>query len=179
MSGQVRTFPYEGRAGQLAAAGLFGEASKALTQTFPARPVQGTWPATADSIERVLDRLSRPPLKAGPQVHWRRTQGTRILLGWLASLPGESWQQRWHASAAHSLGKRWTEEPLAWRAENAPELRAERITEGLNALILADVLRPDMDWLTVVAASRHWRRLFAAHRDPDGFARLTAAAGPT
>ena len=33
-----------------------------------------------------------------------------------------------------------------------------------------------MDWLTVVAASRHWRRLFAVHRDPDGFARLAAVA---
>ena len=174
----MRVFEHEGRAGQLAATGLFGEASKALSQKFPARQVPGTWPATASSTGQVLDRLSRPPLKAGPQVHWRRTHGTRILLGWLASLPGDTWQQRWHASRASSLGKRWTEEPLAWRVENAPELRAERITEGLNALILADVLRPDMDWLTVITGSRHWRRLFATHRDPDGFARLAAVAGP-
>jgi hypothetical protein len=113
VSGQVRVFEYEGRAGQLAATGLFGEASKALSQKFPAREVPNTWPATASSTEEVLDRLSRPPLKAGPQVHWRRTQGTRILLGWLASLPGETWQQRWQASGSRSLGKRWTEEPLA------------------------------------------------------------------
>jgi hypothetical protein len=36
-----------------------------------------------------------------------RSHGTRILLGWLASLPGDTWQQRWHASRAGSLGKRW------------------------------------------------------------------------
>jgi len=48
----MRVFEHEGRAGQLAATGLFGEASRALSRKFPAREVPDTWPATASSTGR-------------------------------------------------------------------------------------------------------------------------------
>ncbi|MFG2416708.1 tyrosine-type recombinase/integrase [Streptomyces goshikiensis] len=100
--------------------------------------------------------------------------GVHLLLGWLASLPGDTWQQRWNSSPAASSYDGWREPAFAWAvAQN--RLPGQTWSDaGLLALICADVVRPSLQWLAG-SPSRHLRPALAAARDPEDFARLESA----
>ncbi|WP_328863950.1 site-specific integrase [Streptomyces virginiae] len=160
-----------------ATAPLKGAAWKALTAKFPARTVPDSWPASTHSAEEVLERLDRPPLRAANMsTHCARRLAARHILAWLESFPGESWHQRWSASSAHRMGSRWRTEALAWLHARNVNVREEELRSGLLALLCADVIRPDLGWLSENCRRLHWRIAMTVHRDPDGFRRLEELA---
>ena len=150
-----------------------------LRERFPARPAQGWWPATAQSEEDTLRRLTSPPFL--PQVKATRAgrrRGTARLLRWLASFPGDTWQQRWKTSGAEDRpGSSWVQLPLGWLRDNGlpASYDANDLSSGLLMLICGDVIRPGMAWM-VTRAHKHLAPVMEAVRDPAGFARLRALA---
>jgi integrase len=70
---------------------------------------------------------------------------------------------------------------LAWLADHGQRSRSARaiLQGGLAILLCADALRPDLEWLVSNLGGRCWRELVAAHRDPEGFAALTAKMDPS
>ena len=86
-----------------------------LLQRFPARAVPSTWPASRESLEEVMDRISRPPLRTEKYMTQRaRDLGASAILRWLSSFPGSSWQERWHSSQVKYLGRGWVECRRSW-----------------------------------------------------------------
>ncbi|MFJ2609122.1 tyrosine-type recombinase/integrase [Streptomyces sp. NPDC087425] len=154
--------------------GLTGAEGIALMERFPPRPRLTDWPATADSREEVLHRLTQPSLRASSErAQDNRMVGARLLLGWLETFPGETWQERWQASPAHSqqaLSPDWQGEFLAWgrSAGHRPDKKTPQ--RGLLALMCADAVRPEPQFINGVR-SRHLRPAIES-RDPEGFAFL-------
>ncbi|MFI8503552.1 tyrosine-type recombinase/integrase [Streptomyces sp. NPDC085524] len=75
-----------------------------LRELFPPRSAEAQWPATAQSADEVLRRLTSPPfLPAANATRAGRRRGVAKLLRWLSSLPGETWQQRWKTSRAEGI----------------------------------------------------------------------------
>jgi integrase len=100
-------------------------------------------------VEEVLAQLVQTPgwrtldLGAAPG---RRLRGARRVLDWLASCPGQGWQQRWlTARADHGLG--WIEQLSLGDPRTAIGNRNE-VCAGVNWLFLARVLRPGYDFFT-------------------------------
>ncbi|MFD6355126.1 tyrosine-type recombinase/integrase [Nocardia tengchongensis] len=109
--------------------------------------------------------------------HRARIDGADQVLQWLATFPGDSWQQRWSASAVYELGDSWTTAITHWRTRNGLQSKSNLIFAGLLALITADVIRPRLDWLILNTKSRHWRERAETDRDPMGFAQLEQHIG--
>ncbi|MDP9847377.1 tyrosine-type recombinase/integrase [Streptosporangium lutulentum] len=144
---------------------------------FPARQPPAVWTATTHSERQILEDLNHHPGRATGTTHDQRKRGVRKLLLWLKDFPGETWQQRWYATPAHSLGGKWDEEALAWLVDHDPTVQKRgALKAGFLWLVCADVLRPDVEWLSTIIRSRHWRNPMATYRDPEGFAQLHAAA---
>lgn len=99
--------------------------------------------------------------------------GVRILLSWLESFPGDTWQQRWEASPIATEPERRYEKVREWTPTVDRATKTGHLQAGLLALLCADVVRPDTTWLTV-NYSRHLRPALAQSRDPEGFASLEA-----
>lgn len=153
--------------------GLHGAEVAELRRAFPPRTRPDTWPRTHASAEEVLGLLEEPPLRAThKQAQAVRRTGARLLLGWLATLPGDTWQQRWESSEASARYESWYREVLTWAVPFRKPSRSWS-DPGLLALVCADVVRPRMDWL-LGNPSRHLRPAIAATRDPQGFAQLEA-----
>jgi integrase len=154
-----------------------------LRERFPARPAQEWWPATAQSEEETLRRLTSPPfLPEIKETRAGRRRGTAKMLRWLASFPGDTWRQRWEASGAEDRpGSSWVQLPLGWLRDNglAASYDANDLSSGLLMLICGDVIRPGLAWM-VTRAHKHLAPVMEAVRDPGGFARLRelAESGP-
>ena len=72
-----------------------------LVAAFPPRPVAASWPATQARRSTVADRVLAAPFALdNPNSQRNRRLGLLAVLGWLRAQPGDSWQQRWHASGA-------------------------------------------------------------------------------
>ncbi|MER5757352.1 site-specific integrase [Streptomyces sp. NPDC002088] len=146
---------------------------------FPPRSRPATWATTAESRDEILARIDRPPLRTRVKTtHEGRRYGARKILSWLESFPGTTWQERWQASPANLLGLQWTDPVMAWLTERGESARKEGLRAGLLCLCVADVIRPDLEFLLRVIQNRHWREAVVKHRDPAGFARLEEAADP-
>jgi hypothetical protein len=178
----IRTHPPEQEARSQAggqwqgAASAAGEALRQLRAKFPPRSIPATWPATCASTEQILERLDRPPLRAANKhTHYSRRTGALRLLAWLETMPGDTWQQRWLASGAQEPGGEWINEPLSWWQGRDGRCNRDLLGTGLVAVLCADVFRPDLEWLSRIIQSQHWRIAVAAHRDPRGYADLQAA----
>jgi hypothetical protein len=154
-----------------------------LRGRFPARPAQPWWPGTAQGEEETLRRLTAPPfLPAVKATRAGRRRGTAKMLRWLASFPGDTWQQRWESSGAEDRpGSSWVQLPLGWLREHgqAASYDANDLSSGLLMLICGDVIRPGLAWM-VTRAHKHLAPVMEAVRDPGGFARLRelAESGP-
>lgn len=150
-----------------------GKEAAALLRAFPPRPRASSWPATAGSRNAVLDRLEQPPFRAtAPSTQTARMVGARLLLRWLETFPGETWQQRWEASPASAAYDGWSDNILDWgHAQGRKPGRTPGA--GMLALISADIIRPSLEWLAR-NCSNSLRPTIQAARDPEGFARLSA-----
>ena len=154
-----------------------------LREQFPPRPAQPWWPETAQDQDETLRRLTSPPFTpAGDSARAGRRRGTAKVLRWLASFPGDTWQQRWEASGSGDHpGSSWASLPLGWLRGNglAASYDENDLSSGLLMLICGDVIRPRMSWM-VTRARRHLAPVMAEIRDAAGFARLRelAESGP-
>jgi integrase len=154
-----------------------------LRARFPARPAEGWWPDTAQTAEETVRRLTCPPFACERKAtRAGRRRGVTKLLRWLASFPGDTWQQRWLASGAEDHpGASWVQLPLGWLREHGPAASndPEELAAGLLMLVCGDVIRPGLPWM-LTRTHRYLASVMAATRDPDGFTRLhqLADAGP-
>ena len=145
-----------------------------LRHAFPRRPDETAWPASLLSAGQIIARIDTPPFRPANGSGYRR-HGTTRILGWLASFPGDSWQQRWRASGAEALPKeQWLDLPMQWRQAAgrsvAPHNR-DCFQAGLLMLVCADVIRPAFGWM-VRKASNWIVPAMAACRDPHGYSSL-------
>jgi hypothetical protein len=154
-----------------------------LRARFPARSAQACWPGTAQTLEQTMRRLAGAPfLHQRKATQAARRRGAAKLLRWLASFPGDTWQQRWLAAGAEDhRGASWVQCPLQWVRERGQSASydQEDLSAGLLILICADVIRPGLPWM-LTRTHRYLASVMAGTRDPDGFARLRqlAEAGP-
>jgi len=149
-----------------------------LLAAFPPRPLAASWPATEASRAEVLARVLAAPFTLDNRLSQQtRRLGVLAVLSWLQTHPGDSWQQRWQASAA--------EDQPDWRdliTAAAAGRRRSRVTAGtqlphlspgLLVLICADVIRPSLAWLLRFAPARHGLATeMARTRDSVAFAAL-------
>ena len=138
------------------------------------------WPATCQDRDAVFDALTGPPfVLASPGSQKQRRRGVALLLEWLASYPGHSWQDRWLASGADTAGRHWREIPAGWlHGQGRPSAKAtvKTLCAAVLVAICADVLRPGIDWFVrAVPRGGALARTMAQTRDLDGFTRLRSA----
>jgi len=113
-----------------------------------------------------------------------RSRGVRIVVDWLESQPGDTWQQRWLASGVDNDGRvDWRGFPIRWRkATTSWDCRFDTMVlgTGLLSLMCADVIRPSLAWLLTTATPKRLAAEIARTRDPVKFAELRArcAANP-
>lgn len=144
---------------------------------YPPRPVPTSWPQTiADraEVDRDLAGLI-VRLRIGESGHRQIRAGLAMLLDWLETQRGSSWQERWVASGVEDAGGRWTDKvanDLARGDMTAQRLRA-LLMAGMRLLLVGQVLRPGYRWLLEYRAKilLHDVRVVI---NPDGFASLAA-----
>lgn len=149
---------------------------------YPPRPAPQSWPATTETHDEVLARLTGAPFALANSVKQaRRSHAVRLFLQWLGEQPGDSWQQRWLASGADAAGADWREVPTRWLRQRYPASawREATMVEALPVAICADVVRPSLSWLVRGGLARGGLlvRTMAASRDPAGFALIQARDG--
>ncbi|HEY9328571.1 MAG TPA: site-specific integrase [Streptomyces sp.] len=158
-----------------------GVEASALLQRFPARPRAVTWPTTALSREDLVDRLLEE-IRLTPgmsdSAHATRMVGARLLLTWLETFPGGTWQERWEATPAAAEPERWNVKVCDWAKTIGRSPTPATLQSGMLFLMCVDAVRPDLRWL-VANPSRFIRPAVQTARDPAGFARLEAAGSPT
>jgi integrase len=138
------------------------------------------WPVTCSAREVVFESLTSPPFAlASPASQKQRRRGVALLLDWLASYPGEAWQERWLASGADTAGGHWRDIPAGWlRGQGQPcaNPTVDALCAALPVAICADIIRPTIDWFVrAVPRGGALARSMAQTRDVDGFARLRQA----
>ena len=109
-----------------------GSAPPALLPGAPGDVIQGLDLDAA--INYTLDRVlgvfpGRKPTSTG----------VRRILRWLDRFDGDTWEQRWLASGADLA-------PRAWRSAVTPSTPEPSVAQGMNALMVARVLRPSYGW---------------------------------
>jgi hypothetical protein len=128
-----------------------------------------------------MARLLGEPFVAESALGQRdRRRGLVRVLGWLEQQPGDTWQDRWLASAADARGNlEWRRLPARcdtatpYGAADSETVRLN-IARAMSLLVSADVLRPSLSWLLTPATPAGLVAGLTRHRDPDGFARLAA-----
>ncbi|MET8518275.1 site-specific integrase [Streptomyces sp. NPDC005077] len=145
---------------------------------FPARPVSPDWNATRKGREDIWELVTHPAfVLANRATQAKRIRGLTRMLDWLEGQPGATWQERWQASGAQSIGADWRQAPMAWlngQGRRSQWLPAE-LSGALKVLICADVLRPSLNWMVSVAAIKSTlAHELAQYRDREGFTRLRA-----
>jgi integrase len=151
-----------------------GPGLSALLERFPARPASSSWTASTETRDRLAARLSVPPFTAasGPD-QGRRRAGLIKVLRWLESQGGDSWQQRWLASGADTMGNTRWRRGQAGRGSQTEFLELGR---GMLVLLGADVVRPSLAWLVTPGGVKDLAAEMARSRDPAGFAVLAGLA---
>ena len=145
-----------------------------------ARSAEASWPETMQDRASVWARLSVAPFDTDrPGSHHRTSHpaGLELLLDWLEDQPGGSWQDRWLASGADAGNGAWRQVPLAWLRErrHRAQWRHDAFFRALRVIVSADVIRPSLTGLvTTTFTHGSLAAVMARHRDPAGFARLTA-----
>jgi integrase len=156
-----------------------GPGLSALLQRFPPRSVEGTWPATEQGREALVQRLLAPPFVVDSKSNQAgRRAGLTKVLRWLEDQPGQTWQQRWLASGADAVGN------TAWRhlasqalrgrdrEDRAPKSEFIELGRGILPLLGGDVIRPSLAWLVTPGGIPHLITEMARSRDPVAFATL-------
>ncbi|MFJ5016988.1 tyrosine-type recombinase/integrase [Streptomyces griseoluteus] len=148
-------------------------------EQYPARTLPETWPATEQSRDQVLALIGVPSMQAEGRHTWlARKRGAEVILRWLETFPGATWQDRWLAcpAALQQSGSGWHDEIIEWsRAEMHRVSRKPDLSAGMLTLLTLDVIRPSLDWL-ITRRSRRLRETMAEFRDPKGYADLADVA---
>ena len=141
---------------------------------FPRTADEISWPASLLSAQEIIALIDAPPFRPANGSGYRR-YGTAKILEWLASFPGDSWQQRWKASGAEELPKeQWVDLPMRWRQATGKSLAPhnhDAFQTGLLMLVCAGILRPALLWMARKASNRIVP-VMRECRDPEGYARL-------
>ncbi|MYS81779.1 site-specific integrase [Embleya scabrispora] len=143
----------------------------ALRSRFPARPRESCWPRTEWDAEAVVTQVIAD---AAPTTWLSVRRGTCGILDWLVTQPGATWQERWLASGVENRpGEDWKPIAEPWMQGDGRSRRWIRkdLGAGMQRLICADVVRPDVRWM-LSQSWPHLVRLMEPTRDPAGFARL-------
>ena len=129
----------------------------------------------------VWARLSGAPFapdSPGGRHRASHAAGLALLLDWLEDQPGDSWQDRWLASGADAGDGTWRQVPLAWlraRGHRAAWREDAFCPRRCRMTVGADLIRPALAGLVTTTFRRgSLAAVMARHRDPEGFARLTA-----
>jgi integrase len=158
-----------------------GPGLSALLRRFPPRTIEGTWPATGQGRDALVQRLLAPPFVVdSTSIQAGRQAGLIKVLRWLEDQSGETWQQRWLASGADAVGNTaWRH--LASRAlhgrdglDRAPKGEFIELGRGILPLLGGDVIRPSLAWLVTPGGIPHLITEMARSRDPGVFATLAA-----
>lgn len=157
------------------------QALRAKLDKFPARTPSADWPTTELSHSEIIGQITLPPKTAGDYARWgTRRRGADAILQWLATFPGDSWQERWNICPARQFtGNSWLNDVMKWDRQR-PNVRPRPLTDlssGALMLWALDVIRPDLEWI-LRHRSRHVRVIMAECRDPEGFTALQTIAGP-
>lgn len=141
---------------------------------FPARPVAAHWPAAGRDRSEVLKLASAPLALPDSAVRMKLRRGLSLLLDWLEEQPGQSWQERWHASGADAAGDDWATGPAKWLQRHGiySPSRLELMTSSLLVVVGADIVRPSLRWLLTGGKKRKLARNMIRSRDPEGFEQL-------
>ncbi|RFA06578.1 integrase [Subtercola boreus] len=144
-----------------------------LTPSLPtpviARPT--VWAASQQSVEEVLAGVGALEARSTRSELARNLRGVRLLLGWLQSFPGESWQQRWFASGADAAGRAWSQSFATGTGSTDVTNFRSLATGAAGRLILLDVIRPSYQWLYSAPSNTLYRR-FENIKDESGFAMM-------
>jgi len=126
-----------------------------------------------------MTRLMADPFLGGPATGLQnRRRGLTRILDWLERQPGDTWQDRWLASAADTCGNQaWRRLPMHEQPEigdgaGDSEHIGLNIARAMSVLVCADVLRPSLGWLLTPATPAGLVADLTRVRDPQGFARL-------
>jgi len=144
-----------------------------LIERFPARPVAPSWPKTELPRGEMERLVSSSTLLVGldERTCHARLCGLGAVVDWLETMPGDTWQKRWHTSGAEDLAL------SDWRCivTGTLERRNDYLGAALALLVTSDVLRPSVGFLLTSSTPRRLAPSLAATRDPDGFAKLGVA----
>lgn len=115
-----------------------------------------------DAISFTLDRVlevfpSRKPTSTG----------VRRILQWLDRFDGDTWEQRWLASGADLA-------PRTWRSSVTPRTPESSVAQGVNALLVARVLRPSYGWQLASKAGAHLPQRMLTVNEAEQLERLRA-----
>ena len=150
-----------------------------LHRRYPARAADPSWQATRQDGGLLLARMLELPF-TGKDQRVRRRWGLVSVIEWLAAHPGQTWQERWQATGADTLGN------AEWWRPSLDRLQAGSMRHGssvsvtsnlrvsLNLLVCADAIRPSLHWLLTPFAPHHLATDMARVRDQEGFAELAA-----
>lgn len=136
-----------------------------------------TGPIDHLSIDEVLILIPELPIWSRVTRNTRRYQidGARTILEWLATFPGEGWQQRWIIAGAYEDND-WVARLVdADTGPHATVVKRNRLVAGALALLLVRAVLPGYGFLHAYRAHalyEHARRVFR----PDLFAKVETKA---
>ncbi|MGI8777663.1 MAG: tyrosine-type recombinase/integrase [Acidimicrobiales bacterium] len=136
-----------------------------------------TWPETEEDRDEILRRMRTLDAAATSNELRRRTGVVGLILDWLETFPGATWQHRWLASGVDGLGPEWADDIRIPGLLPGLDGRAQ-LTGAIGRMILLDALRPSYRIIYRLRSATVLRR-FRALRDPDGFATLDALCDST
>ncbi|WP_416210405.1 site-specific integrase, partial [Frankia sp. Cr1] len=178
VSGAVASALYQGGRPREQAGG-WPASSVALLQRFPPRSVPATWPMTQQPKRDVVATLVAAPFVVeGAHLQHDRRRGLVHVLEWLQEQPGQTWQDRWIASAVDAEGNSaWRQLATRWMASTSrgpkdPDHACLTVGRGMLLLVCGDVIRPSLGWLLMPATPKKLLTEIARTRDPEQFAVL-------
>ena len=152
-----------------------GSSQPPAVRKYPPRPAPTSWPQTLASRAKVDHQLSDVLTRVKSSESGRRNirLGATMLLDWLETQAGSSWQERWVASGVETTGRRWTDRVTGELVRS--DLTAQRLRTllmaGMRLLLVGQVLRPGYQWLLEYRAKILLQDVRTVI-DPAGFARL-------
>lgn len=138
-------------------------------ESEPPLPMRWAQANVDEIVEAVRTyQMERARVRGTKAVLSQPMRGARIILDYLALLPGDSWNDRWLLLDAESVGRDWRSivRPERTDGEN------QAITWGLSTLLVLDVFRPSHAW-------QHHRpvqiyRQLGEYRDAEALQMVTA-----
>ena len=148
-----------------------------LHRRYPPRAVEPTWRTTRQDPDPLLARMLELPF-TDKAARVRRRRGLVSVIDWLAGHPGQTWQARWQATGADTLGNADWWRPSLDRLQSGSMRHGSSVSVtsnlrvSLNLLVCADAIRPSLGWLLTPFAPHYLATDMTRVRDREGFAEL-------